>query len=100
MGTSDHKIERAKTAARRRFEARDLLERIKSGPCQDCGNDSLMPCQKDLVRPSGETAQLSKRLLMSQSRMIEEASRCLLVCANCGRLRIWKKHRASRAGLT
>jgi len=90
----------ARKAARRRFEARDLLERLKSGPCQDCGNDDLLPCQKDLIRLNGETAQLSKRLLMSQARIIEEASKCILVCANCGRLRVWKAHRAKRAGPT
>jgi len=90
----------AKKAARRRFEARDLLERLKSGPCQDCGSEKLLTCQKDLLRPDGSMAQLSRRLLMSQSRIIREASACLLVCANCSRLRIWKAQRAKRAGQT
>jgi predicted RNA-binding Zn-ribbon protein involved in translation (DUF1610 family) len=92
--------ERAAVAARRRFEARELLERLKSGPCQDCNNPDLMPCQKDLIRPDGKTEQLSKRLLMSQERILLIAEKCRLVCANCGRLRVWKAQRARRAGLT
>ena len=100
MGIPDYRRERSQVAARRRFEARDLLERLKSGPCQDCGSEVLLPCQKDLIRPDGKTSQISKRLLMSQDRIIREASECLLVCANCGRLRIWKAQRARRAGET
>ena len=98
MDISNYKRERSKVAARRRFEARDLLERLKSGPCQDCGSKGLLPCQKDLIRPDGKTSQISKRLLMSKERIIREASECLLVCANCGRLRVWRAQRAQRSG--
>lgn len=94
------KEDRARAAARRRFEARELLERLKAPPCEDCGNDKLLPCQKDLWRRSGETVSVSRRMLMSQDRIRSEAAKCVLLCANCARLRTWRQQCARRAGPT
>ena len=92
--------ENAKKAARRRFEARELLARLKSGPCSDCGN-KFLPCQMDFVRrEDSDKAPVSKLLLRSQKAIIADVDGCDLVCANCGRLRTWKKQRQSRSGAT
>ena len=88
--------ERAKIAARRRFEARDLLDRLKSGPCHDCKNDSLYSCQKDFWRESDDIIQVSKRLLMSKDRILEEVAKSVLLCSNCHRLRTWIRNRDRR----
>lgn len=92
--------ENAKKAARRRFEARELLHKLKSGPCEDCGNRYL-PCQMDFVRKEGsERPPISKLLLRSQAAIMADVDGCMLVCANCGRLRAWNKQRENRSGET
>lgn len=97
---SNPREENAKKAARRRFEARELLRRLKSGPCKDCGN-KYQACQMDFVRreESGK-APVSKLLLRSQKSILADVEQCDLVCANCGRLRTWKKQRKGRSGPT
>lgn len=90
--------ENAKKAARRRFEARELLHKLKSGPCKDCGQKYL-PCQMDFVRQeSTDKAPVSKLLLRSRAAIMADVEKCDLVCANCGRLRTWNKQRDSRSG--
>jgi adenine C2-methylase RlmN of 23S rRNA A2503 and tRNA A37 len=90
----------AEKAARRRFEARELVNQLKSKPCKDCGN-TFEPCQMDFVKREGDrTIPISKMLLKSQVRIVKEAQNSDLVCANCGRLRTWKMQRTKRSGLT
>lgn len=86
--------------ARRRFEARGLLDRLKSGPCKDCGLP-FHSCQMDLVRRDGSRSVPPARMLhLSKRRLVEEAALCDLVCANCSRLRSWLAERARRSGDT
>lgn len=95
---SNLREENARKAARRRFEARELLNRLKSGPCVDCGV-RYKSCQMDLVRRNGSTKlPMSQLLLRSQTTIVKDANECDLLCANCGRLRIWKRQRARRSG--
>jgi len=96
---TDVRAERAAVAIRRRFEARDLIDRLKSGPCKDCGR-KFRPCQMDFWRDSESIVQVSKRLLMSKDRIVEEVAKCVLVCANCHRLRTWNRDRERRSGPT
>ncbi len=92
--------ENAKKAARRRFEARGLLHRLKSGPCQDC-KQTYLPCQMDFIRRiDTDKAPVSKLLLRSQAVIIADIQKCDLLCANCGRLRTWAKQRNLRSGHT
>ncbi len=88
-------------AARRRFEARELINRIKaSSNCIDCG-DKFHPCQMDFIRRDGKRDKpISRMLLKSKKRIVDEIRASDLVCANCGRLRIWKKQRSDRSGDT
>jgi len=88
-------------AARRRFEARELVNRIKAASkCVECGN-KYHPCQMDFIRRDGKRSMpISRMLLKSKKRIVEEIRASDLVCANCGRLRIYKQQRAARSGAT
>jgi len=97
---TDLKVENAKKAARRRFEARELLARLKKKPCTDCG-EKFHPCQMDFLRGDGKPGKpISKMLLKSKTTIIKEVEKCVLVCANCARLRNFHKQRAERSGAT
>lgn len=96
---SDIRAERAKVGARRRFEAREVLDELKSGPCVDC-KDSFHPCQMDFWRGPDSRVHLSRRTQMSRARIIEEAAKCELLCSNCCRMRVWRQQRAARSGPT
>ena len=103
--------ENTRRSARRRFEARELINRYKkSHKCIDCGK-KYHPCQLDFFRPKEKSEQairtyilkpvlISKRLLRSQTVILKDMSECDLVCANCGRLRTYKTQRERRMGPT
>ena len=95
----DYTEQRKRQAVRRRFEAKRLLDRLKSGACEDCG-DQFKPCQMDLVRRGGGGPPMATFLLKSKARMAEEAEKRDLVCANCNRLRVWNRQRKARMGPT
>lgn len=85
-------------AARRRFEAREILNRVKAGPCVDCRKE-FHPCQMDFFRRDGGKP-VSRMLLKSKRTIMEQVETCDLVCANCGRLRTWRAQREARMGPT
>lgn len=96
----DLRRQNAAKMARRRFEARELLDRLKSAPCEDCRR-SFHPCQMDLLRKQGgRPLPLSRMMHLSKERLLEEAGVCDLVCANCSRLRSWRRQRERRMGPT
>ncbi len=80
---------------RRRFEAKLLVEQLKSGPCKDC-KDSFHPCQMDLLHRERGGRPVATLILRSKARILEEARKCDLVCANCARLRVWNESRKGR----
>ena len=90
--------ENARRAARRRFEARNLINKYKkTHPCKDCDN-KFHPCQLDFFRPQGGSAQtISRRLLRSLAVIMRDMEAADLVCANCGRLRTYHAQRALRS---
>ena len=93
--------ENARKAARRRFEARELLNGIKKRrPCKDCGK-RWHPCQMDFYRGDGGPRQaVSRRLLKSKAAILEDVKKCVLLCANCARMRNWTAQRIRRSGPT
>ncbi len=93
--------ENAKRTARRRFEARELLDREKARtPCKDCGLKHH-PCQVDVLgREGGRRVPLARMLHLSRKRILEEIRDSDLVCANCSRLRVYARDRARRSGPT
>jgi len=90
--------ENSRRAARRRFEARNLINKYKKiHPCKDCGK-KWQPCQLDFFRPQGGAAQtISRRLLRSLAVILRDMEAADLVCANCGRLRTYHAQRALRS---
>ncbi len=98
--TFDPKRTNAAKMARRRFEAREVLDREKSRPCTDCGH-SYQPCQIDVLsREGGRPVPIARMLHLSIARLLAEIRKCDLVCANCSRLRTWLKEREGRRGPT
>ena len=105
--------ENARRSARRRFEARELISKYKkSHTCKDCGK-KYHPCQLDFLKRSstdssiqqsgidhGKSASaISRRLLRSLAVILQDMESCDLVCANCGRLRVYHTQRQLRCGL-
>ncbi len=96
----DPRLTNAKNVARRRFEARGVLDREKSKPCKDCGH-SYHPCQMDFLRAEGgREIPLARMLHLSINRIMEEIGKSDLVCANCSRLRVRARDRVRRSGPT
>jgi hypothetical protein len=93
--------ENAKKMARRRFEARETLDREKARrPCKDCGH-RYHPCQMDVLRKEGgRKVPMAQMLHLSMARIAEEIRQSDLVCANCSRLRTYMRDRLRRAGPT
>lgn len=97
MALVNPEIRRSQISARRRFEARGLLDRLKDKPCHDC-KEKFLPCQMDFIRSNGRPGKtIASMLLKSQETIIKETQKCILVCANCSRLRIWKSQREMRS---
>lgn len=94
-----YKANRRRTIVRRRFEAREFIDSLKAKPCKDCGG-KFAACQMDFVRPDANGHQVSRMLLKSKARIREDSDKYDLVCANCSRLRIWKRQRDARSGVT
>ena len=69
---------------------------LKNGPCADCGNGNLRPCQMDLWKDEGAESP-SRMLLLSLTRIEARAAECTLLCANCSRLRTWDLERFRRS---
>lgn len=94
----DARIENNEKAARRRFESKELINRIKLGPCDRCGN-RFLPCQMDFIKIDEGVESPSKILLMSKKRILDNISKCMLLCANCSRLVLWERQREKRKQL-
>ena len=92
---SQIKIHRKQQSARRRFETRELLDKLKSKPCADCGG-KFHPCQMDFYRLI-DGPLISQMRIRSHSTIISEVKKCILLCSNCCRLRTWMKQRAKRS---
>jgi hypothetical protein len=91
-------VNQKKQSVRRKFEARTVLDQLKSaGNCADCGG-KFEPCQMDFVHQN-KGKPISKTLSLSKKTIIEEIAKCILLCANCSRLRVWKEQRKMRSGL-
>lgn len=84
-------------AARRRFEARRLIEDMKSRPCADCGG-TFHYCQMDFDHrdPSQKKKPISRLHQAGMKTLLEEIAKCDLVCANCHRDRTQKQAEETR----
>lgn len=92
-----HKADVVQNTARYRKEKADLYRRLKSRPCAECGV-TFHPAVMDFDHVRGEkVADVAEayRRLFSPQRFMAEIQKCDLVCANCHRLRTFRRSRAS-----
>jgi hypothetical protein len=70
----------------------DLLDQLRSVPCADC--DGVFPeCAMDFDHRDASTKVRSVTRMINGSidRMLAEAAKCDIVCANCHRLRTFER---------
>ena len=70
----------------------DLLDQLRSVPCADCGG-TFPQCAMDFDHrdPSTKVAGVTRMMMGSIDRMLAEAAKCDIVCANCDRLRTFER---------
>ena len=77
---------------RRRAEARELVTRLKSEPCADCGNEfHYSQMDFDHRDQASKRLPISRMNLMGIDSILKEVEKCDLVCANCHRDRTQKQ---------
>jgi hypothetical protein len=73
---------------------RDTVNKLKSEPCTDCGN-RFNPWVMDFDHLDGKTKIGNVATMIRQARplaaILEEISKCELVCANCHRNRTYQR---------
>jgi hypothetical protein len=72
-------------------ERKDLIRALKDRPCFDCGEQfHFMAMEFDHVR--GEKLhEVGRMVYRSLGAIVAEAAKCDVVCANCHRVRTWKR---------
>ncbi|MCU1376008.1 MAG: hypothetical protein JWO68_3294 [Actinomycetia bacterium] len=86
---------KAKVAAkkdRKRERLRDLVRRAKEVPCADCGG-SFPYYVMDFDHVGDEKSALVSKLVNfgATQRLLDEMAKCEVVCANCHRIRTWRR---------
>jgi hypothetical protein len=77
----------------RRKEMREWVASLKAGPCADCGN-SYHPAAMDFdhLPGYGKVQQINRLLVtLNKELVLAEIAKCELVCANCHRVRTYKR---------
>lgn len=85
--------------AKRRRARRQWLRSLKEGrPCTDCGGIfDPVAMDWDHINPSNKSFTIMKDLVGGLQRkevVLAEIAKCELVCANCHRVRTWKRLQA------
>ena len=71
----------------RALQGQTILHELKNKPCSDCGN-RFPPGVMDFDHVVGKKeANLSEMKTYSKRRILSEAEKCDIVCANCHRIR-------------
>ncbi len=78
-------VQNEKTKQKSKDRKREWVEKM-GDKCQDCGQQFPDVCY-DFHRIGGKDANPSAALRWNRIRMEEELSKCVLLCANCHRLR-------------
>ena len=76
------------------FGNRELVAELKSKPCTDC-NQSFPPCAMHFDHLRDKRFAISKKMHVSAARLLEEISKCELVCGNCHAIRTSVRQRDS-----
>jgi hypothetical protein len=76
---------------RRARTAREMIQKIKAGPCKDCGG-TFHHAAMDFDHVIGEKKfEVSKMVLRSLQSILDEIAKCDLVCACCHRVRTYRR---------
>ena len=79
---------------RQRKRLRGLLLEVKRRPCQDCGG-AFHPWVMELDHREGTVKEAAVANLVSKgcmdARLLEEIDKCDVVCANCHRMRTYRR---------
>ena len=76
----------------------ELLDRLRDVPCVDC-NRRFAPCAMDFdhIHPSTKNYVVTRMIgRAGTARILEEAAKCDIVCANCHRRRTHDRRMADR----
>ena len=76
----------------------DLLDQLRSVPCADCGG-VFAQCAMDFDHrdPSSKVRSVTRMINGSIEKMLAEAAKCDIVCANCHRLRTFQRRLTTTA---
>jgi|SRR5882757_2702477 len=69
------------------------IVRLKSVPCADCGGRFHPACMDFDHLPGHQKVASVSRLWNTKKKLLEEIQKCEVVCANCHRLRTWRRRR-------
>ena len=86
-------LKAAKRNARERAEIREFIFTLKLQPCTDC-KKSFHPCVMDFDHVRGKKLFVISdglRDAITRTRLRAELDKCDLVCANCHRLRTYRR---------
>jgi hypothetical protein len=80
---------------RRQHSTVEFLRELRARPCADCGN-TFAPHQMDFDHRDGSAKAFrltsGGAMLRPRDKLLEEAAKCDVVCANCHRLRTKRRH--------
>src|SRR5438874_1776076 len=86
---------------KRQRDAVEFLRQLRSVLCLDCGR-AFPPYVMDFEHrdPSEKSTEVPRLLgRVTTDRLLQEISKCDVVCANCHRLRTYSSRLSSRAGV-
>lgn len=72
---------------------RALLKTLKQR-CVDCGNTNFVVLEFHHLDPTAKEGSIAT---MAISRIVEEAKKCVVLCANCHRIRHWQERQKKKA---
>lgn len=74
------------------------VDLLKSKPCMDCGGE-FQPCVMDFDHrePADKIANVSRLVRDGKFKQIlDEIAKCDVVCANCHRIRTWRRNKQKK----
>jgi len=81
-----------------RSENYALINTLKDKPCLDCGQ-RFPPCAMDFDHvQGGKKFTIGSQITRPMRVLLEEIEKCELLCANCHRIRTFKRGREKRGG--
>lgn len=82
----------AENTKRRRIDGRRIIETAKDRPCADCGQRFHFSAMDfDHLDSSRKIRSIASMATCRRERIVDEMAKCDVVCANCHRVRTWKR---------